>query len=683
MAQYGLLTVLNNAEVDARNAAAATAADPAAAPAADQYAGLVDRLSSHLESAWQAAKMANDPHHREMLADLRQRNGEYDPEKLEAIKEDGGSDVFMQLSSVKCRAAESWIRDSIMPNGDERPFSTEPTPIPELPPEIADQIRAIVDSELAEAMAMGLYPRPEDARKRVGELRQRLLNRVREEAKRQSKLMEDEIDDHLVQGDFYQVLEEAISDFVTLPAAIIKGPVVRKKKKLKWRRNAGTGGMQAIVEEELMPFFYRVSPLDLYPSPGARHIGDGPLIEHVRFRREALAALRGVPGYSKEKIDAALTEYRDGYLLGAINEQERRDVEGASQHYNEREKTISALEFHCSVPGSMLIEWGMEPERVPDPQAEYQIIALKVGRFVVRCVINEDPLGRMPYHMESFERINDSFWGRGVPRLMRDLQAVCNACARSLVNNMAYSSGPFMEVEVDRLAAGQEVTDIHPRMILQTKASKTTTPAPAVRFHQPNAVADVLLRVFEFFSRLADDYTGIPAYSYGSTAGANGAAATASGMSMMLGNAARGIKRAISRIDRIISGAVTMQHHWIMLYKPDTGLHGDIEIRARGAASLVAREQMQLRKTEFLKATANPIDAPIIGPDGRARLLREVIKDFDIPVDEIVPDKEEAMRRAREAMMQELQAQGTPENPAAMAPDGSKAGGLNLAQEAV
>lgn len=684
MPGVGLVRVMDNAQIEAARAAESVAA----LPKQDKYSNLVDRIGAHIEKCWQQARMAKDSEQREMLRDLRQRKGEYDPEKLTDIRSEGGSEVYMMLTSVKCRAAESWIRDTILPQSGERPFAVDHTPVPEIPPFVAQQIEQIVQMEQQEAIAMGYYPRPEEVRRRIGEYRDRLLTRVKEEAKRQAELMEQEIDDKLVEGMFYEALDECISDFVTLPAAIIKGPVARKGKRLVWDMDPQTGRPKARVDDEIQPFFCRVSPLDLYPAPGAKRLGDGFLIEHVRFRPAALHAMIGVPGYNEARIRAALDEYRDGYLLTDINDQERRDVEGQHNHYVADEKPISGLEFTDYVSGTMLLEWGIEPERVPDPAAEYHIKALKIGRFVVRVVVNEDPLERVGYYMESFERINDSIWGLGVPRLMRDLQGICNAAARSIVNNMALASGPMMEVETDRLAEGESVSTVRPWRVIQSKASRTSTPGPAIRFFQPDPIANILQSVFDYFARLADDYTGIPAYSYGSTTNAGGAANTASGMSMMLGNAARGIKRAVGRLDRLITGAVEGCHTWLMLFGEDHHLTGDIKIRARGATWLAAREQQQVRKAEFLRATTNQFDFQIMGPDGRARLLREMIRDFDVPPDEVIPNKDEVLRRAREAMEREMMMNagpqpgvGTPENPRARAIDGSPAGGLNLIQQ--
>src|SRR5690606_21220483 len=83
---------------------------------------------------------------------------------------------------------------------------------------------------------------------------------------------------------------------------------------------------------------------------------------------------------------------------------------------------------------------------------------------------------------------------------------------------------------------------------------------------------------------------------------------------------------------------------------------GDVQIEARGASQLLVREQQQLRLTEFLQMSANPIDMEIIGPEGRAELLRAAVQKMDIPVDRIVPDRDKVLEKVRQQAMAEAQA---------------------------
>jgi hypothetical protein len=303
------------------------------------------------------------------------------------------------------------------------------------------------------------------------------------------------------------------------------------------------------------------------------------------------------------------------------------------------------------VAGQLLLDWGMTAKNNPDgsmeaidPTQSYEIEAWLIGHYVIRAVINDNPLGGRPYSKASYENIPGSFWGKGIPELITDIQAMCNAAARALSNNLGIASGPMVEVHADRLAPGETVTTLYPWKIFQTQSAKTgTSQAPAVNFYQPDCNVQELQQVFDYFSRQADIVSGIPAYAYGDSA-VGGAGNTASGMSMLMTNASKGIKAVISHIDRgLLETAVSRQYLRNMLYGTDVSIKGDLNAVARGSSSLIQKEQAVIRRTEFLQMTANPIDMQIMGIDGRAEILREQVKSLDLPPDRIVPSRDELM----------------------------------------
>jgi len=146
--------------------------------------------------------------------------------------------------------------------------------------------------------------------------------------------------------------------------------------------------------------------------------------------------------------------------------------------------------------------------------------------------------------------------------------------------------------------------------------------------------------VYDRFSKLADDHSGIPSYIYGDT-NVQGAGRTASGLSMLMGSAGKGIRQVVMHIDGdVIRPIVNRQFVYNMRYDPDESIKGDVEIVAKGAINLAVKETVNVRRVEFLNATANPIDAEILGPEGRAAILREVAKGLQMPVDEIIPSRD-------------------------------------------
>jgi len=618
---------------------------------------LISSLGGHISRCWTDAKEAKREVEQEMARALRQRNGTYEPEKLAAIKEMGGSEVYMLMTSTKCRAAEAWINDVYRPI-IERPFSLSPTPIPDLPPDIEANIKndvyELAQEVLEQAAAAGqMIPDPDltaELKKYALSRKDREMQKLKEKATKRADRMAEKIADQFAEGGWINAISEVVSDFCTLQAAVLKGPVLRNRLTQYWAQDE-TGKFNVEVEHKVVPEYDRVSPFDIYPAPDSRDPGDGYLIERHRITRQEVQALIGVPGYSEQNIRKVLKDYPTGlYSYEAIDsERERIELGGNTTSARKGEK-LEALEFWGAVPGSMLKEWGLDDDL--DDDLDYDINAWKIGSHVIRAVLNPDPLGRKPYYVDSYERVAGSFWGKGIPDLMKDVQDICNAVARAIVNNSALASGPQVEVNTDRAESDE---GIYPWKIWQAD-NQQMSDSPAVRFFQPQIIVNELLRVFEFFSTMSEDQTGIPRWSY-CNADMGGAGSTSSGLSMLMGHASKGVKESISHIDKMVGDCAGRTYDYNMRFDEDDSIKGDCRVMARGSAALVAKEQQVVRIREMLQATNNPADLEIIGLEGRAKLLKAATKDL-LDGEEIIPDEQKLMQiveRVRQKEMMLLQ----------------------------
>jgi len=626
---------------------------------------IVESLASHCRREWERARDAKQPIEREMMVDLRQREGKYNDQKLTAIREMGGSEIKMMLTDVKCRAAIAWIRDILFGSG-ERPFSCEPTPLPDIPPQLIEAIEAEAYQELQ--LVAGAIPHPRDLRERIEAYKDQVLKHAKREARRQSKRMEDKIDDEYIQGEFYKGLDEFIDDFVTHKTAILKGPVIRKKKELQWAKDNDQNrpnGLKAVVKERLTRMFYAVSPFDIYLTPEARNFNEGTLIERHRLPPDVISGYLGTPGYSDEQIRKALAQYADHGLSDWLwYDFERARLQGRpyDQIYDSGNH-IDTLEIWTKVRGQWLIDWG-STETV-DPEQYYEAQVWLIGQYVIRATLNDDPLGKRNYHADSYVRVRNSPWGRGVPLLMFDLQNMCDSCARALSNNMGIGSGPQAEIHIDRLPEGETITKMHPWKIWQTLSNKYGTPGKAVNFFQPDIHADVLIAVFKFFSELADEYTGIPRYMTGEGGGMGGAGRTASGLSMLMNNSSRLMKGVIANVDAAIISITQNTHRHLLMYDETMEHKGDVKVVAKASQALLHREAQQLRINETLQNTMNPVDFQIMGPRGRLELLRGALRGIDaIDVEKVLPTNDELLLQA---LSQKLAPPNQPKNAAGAA----------------
>lgn len=627
---------------------------------AAQARPMIKSLSTYVRGRWVEARKAKEQTvEQRMFKAVRARRGEYDPDVLTKIRETGGSEIYMMLTSNKCRAAASWLRDVMLGSGSDKPWTIKPTPIPTLPADVTEEMRQAAIDQMTKVMdATGQMLPPTQLRKYLNELREEYLYNLQEEAKFKVRQMENKMEDQLIEGGFIKSLDQFLDDITTFPAAFLKGPIVRRKPVMKWN-NSAKSGYQLEVVDDLVLEWERVDPFMIYPSPSSMGIEDGYLIERHKLRQLDLEALIGVEGYDDEAIRMVLDAYgRGGLQEWLIVDSTKAQAEGRSTVavMQNSEHLIDALQFWGPVSGQMLLDWGLDEEEVPDKSKQYYCEAWLIGEFVIKASLNYHPLGKMPYFKASYEEIPGTFWGNSTYDLVKDCQDMCNSAARALSNNMGIASGPQVVINVDRVPAGDDITNLYPWKIHQVTSDPMGSSAKPIDFFQPSSNVQELLTTYEKFSVLADEYSGIPRYMTGNSP-SGGAGRTASGMSMLMSNANKAMKQVVQNIDTsVMTPLLERLYFYNMKYSDDNELKGDINVVARGAIGIVAKEAAQVRRNEFLAATANPIDMQIMGIEGRATLLREMSRDLDMNPDEIVPPREMLkVAQQVQAMMQQGQ----------------------------
>jgi len=653
-----------------------------------QQEDYIQGLASHVRKRWEVAKDGRSDLEERMLQCVRQRNGDYDPQIQAEIESQGGSDIFVQLTSVKCRAATSWLRDTLLGTGSDKPWSMDSSPEPDLPMEVTQGLEAKLSQELMQAMqSTGAMPTEEDLADIARKMQDEAMELNKEEAEKRVGRMERKMEDQLLEGGWYEAFNEFIEDIVTFPFAALKGPVKRRRKVMKWEDN------KLVPAEVIRNEWERVDPFNLYWAPWAWDVNDGFVIERHRMTSENLQSLLDVPGYNNDAIRTVLADFGSGGLDEWLwVDSARATAEGKNTtEATNTDDLIDALQLWDSISGKLLVEWGVPEEDIEDQSLSYPCEVWLIGGTVIRAVLNYDPLGRKPYYLTSYESKPGSVAGKGVGDLCRDSQSMVNATARALANNMGISSGPQVGVNISRLPSGEDISDMHPWKIWQFQSSEYNDGSPPLSFFQPSSNAQELMAVFEKFSERADEDTMIPKYMTGGHT--PGAGRTSSGLSMMISNAGKGIKQVINNIDKkVIVPAIERLYHDNLRYADDPDLVGDLNISARGASSLVVKEAEAIRKNEFLQLVLNsPMAQQIVGMDGAAELLRDAALNLNTNPDRIVPDREKASQLQQQSQIiaqlqeqlamltgqgqQQGQQQGPAMQPKNMLPDGSQVGG--------
>lgn len=559
-----------------------------------------------------------------MLRSLRARRYEYDPQDRALI---GGVDIYIGLIGLKCRAAESWINDIIL-NAIDKPWTLKPDPIPELPEWLKEQV---VDALQMELQQLGASL---DVRKRARELKDTALKYAVQKANDAVQSMETKIEDQLLKGGWRDMWGEFVSDLTTFPTAFFRSPVIQKEKRLSWDGNT------LVEKDEIVYGCRRISPFDAFPSLNSTTCQDGTFfIERLRAQPELLYMCLGLEGFNDDAIRLVLEEYGEhGYEEMLRPDYQRMYLEDKYHAANDR-KTIDVLIRNGKIVGKKLLKYNIA---VPDPQAYYESEVWTVNNRTIKAILNPFPLEQRPIFSTSFVKVPGSLWGEGLPDILRDTQRTINSCARAIVRNLSFSSGPIGEVDVSRLGDGEIPNEIIPYKMFHVDPDLTGGSKPAFVFTQIVNVAPQLMDVMERFNKIADDLSGVPAYVLGNPNVA-GAGRTLGGLSMMMGNAAKGIKNVLLNVDRdAIEPSITLRYNMNMKFDEDPEIKGGAQVVARGTTGLLQRELSQARMVELLQTYMPYVQAGLIPPQGAQVMIRESMKNTGLPVDDIIPDPNRA-----------------------------------------
>lgn len=610
-------------------------------------------LGSRLAGTFQEYKDARKETENEWLKDLRQYQGIYEPDVLARLNQASGSrsKVFVGLTRTKVMAAYSRIVDLLFQHGDIF-FSVDPTPIPQIDPLKAMQMRQMAMDQIMQASGQDPMMNQDLVAARMQELEGEFVELEREVAKQAAESMTTDIEDQLIETNAEMKLKESMLEACIFGSGAVKSGTVRIDKKQSYSKmldpQTGEQAYGLSVVETVAPEVESVSIFDLYPDPYCTTLDDcdGLFRRHVLTRRQ-MRDLADLPQFDGEMVKYLLKTHRSGNHTEEDHETTRRRIAGI--HENSESNRFVVMEYWGTVDGYELEEHGIELDEDADLSDDYSACVWLCDGKVLKVMLNPIAGYKMPYHIFPYERSPHQFWGTGVPRMMRDSQGTMNTATRIWLDNMALSSGPMVEVNTDLLAAGEDPTDIHPWRVFLREGGDGSM--PAVRWYQPVANANGLNQIVEIFRRFADETTSLPSYTHGEqTQGLN---KTATGMSMLMGAANIALKSTIKNIDDfLIEPMIESLFHFNMEFGTNEKSKGDLRIVARGSTSLVQKEIQSQRLLQFLSIVGDNAGGVVKQND----LLREIASSMDIDPNKIMKT-EEQIALEQQQQQQLLQAQ--------------------------
>lgn len=580
------------------------------------------------------------------LADLRQYRGQYDPDVLTSIGPNR-SRVFVRKTRVKVKTVNSRVADLLFPAGSEKNWTLENTPVPS----VSDEQRKEITRLLTEA-AQGQAPTKEKIDKAVLEM-----------AIKASKGMSKVIEDQLVEARYKKASVQAIHSAHLYGTGIIKGPLVEKKVRTQFVFKNGKWQPQS--ETYITPFVDYVPLWRFYPDMSATTIEDCRYAyERHLMTKAALAALAERKSFASEKIRQYILSNPDGLVNTLYVDGELKSIGERDSSQGQKAGQYEVLERWGWLDGVQLSLAGITipPERMHE--SFFANVWLLPNGDVIKAVLQPINGVTWPYHLYYFDKDETSIFAEGLASIMRDDQTMINAGTRMSLDNAAITSGTMLEVTPGLLSNLEKVDEMHPWKVWLRNS--TSPGSPAVRsISLPSNLGD-LFQLIQLFEGNADEVTAIPRYMSGENATA-GAAGTASGMSMLMGAANIVIKDLITSWDEGVTRPFLQSlYHWNMQFHSDNAIKGDFDVKARGTASLVAKEVRANQLNNFAQMTANPLDAPYIKRDkllaqrAEANELSDVVKtEEEMQAEQAGPAAQQAQQAQaaiQQAQMAEMQA---------------------------
>jgi len=617
------------------------------------YTEEYDPLVGYIRSRFQQAETSRLYDEKRWLKAYRNYRGLYGSEM--AFRDNEKSKVFVKITKTKVLASFGQIIEVLFGSG-KFPIGVEPTPVPEEMAEYAhlkpQQMQQPNGSANGNGEDKNPYGFPGDGKEiPKGATADMLMENLAqnyealgldegpapdprsmpqiEPARIAAEKLQKVLHDQLEETDAIKSLRHVFFEMCLLGTGILKGPFTEDKIYHKWETDSETNEETYVAKIKSAPKLEAVSCWDFYSDPNATNMNDSEyVIQRHSFNRQQFADLMKRPLFDADAIRSCL-EMGPNYQTRGF-ESSLYDRENVENLYKNR---FEVLEY-----------WGLLDKRIAkeigfDHDDELDVVSVNAficGNKVLRCTVNPFTPTRLPYMVCPYEINPYQFFGVGIPENMDDSQQIMNGHARMAIDNLALSGNLVFDIDETLLVPGQDMK-VFPGKIFRRQSGQ---PGQAIHGLKFPSTTNENMMMFDRFRQLADESTGIPSYSHGTT-GVQTTTRTAAGMSMLMGAAALSIKTVIKNIDDyLLKPLGKTLFYWNMQFndeKPE--IKGDLEIKARGTSSLMQKEVRSQRLMTFMQTAANPSLAPFVKWH---TILKEVAKSLDIDPEQVINDPDRA-----------------------------------------
>ena len=686
--EEGYLQSAQDEQAVAQAAQASPAEQAAAAATERRPAANIDYLGIQLMSEFGDAERARAMAEQRWLGDLAQYRGIYDEQTWCCLKAHKRSRAYYRLTTAKVDTVTARLMDLLFPQKSTN-WDISPTPDPmipddvlaqELAPEIAALTEQLFTAKSQEAaMQMQVQGMPPDPLA-MQALQQQLMAQCQQEAlqatmtpeavkrvaKERAKRMQDVIEDQLrecsangmTRPSWRQNCRRVVKSCCLYGMGVLKGPLIERVETKRFTPQQGQDGsmswQEEVYAEELRPYHEAVSIWEVYPDPGARIPSELRYVwqRHTKTDKE-LRELLQVPGFNASVITQYMLEHDEGDAEYATWETQVRSLnsDNVTNGGLGLSKRYLLYERWGYLSGKELAEAGVEIAE--DQYAEiFPSCVWILGDKIIKAAVNPLEGVDIPFHFYPFQEDESSFWPEGIAYRLRDIQDCINSVVRAMQDNVALTCGPILGINVAGLSSEETLDDMRAGKCFLFDQQGVNLNEVFQAVTVPSALANNL-QLFTFYMESADEITS-PRFNQGNGA-ISGAGNTASGLSMLMGNANILLKDHIKDFDdHIVTPFIRAMFRWNMKWNPREDIKGDFEVVANGSESMIAKEVRAQQIPAFLSLLQNPSLAIHIN---ERKLLEVMVEQTDLPAERILRTEEEAQQRQQELMLMQAQAQ--------------------------
>lgn len=488
------------------------------------------------------------------------------------------SNAFLNITRPYVDASAARVGDMLLPT-DDWPWAIEPTPMPDMEEAVAspetDQPIQLSDgttiqkSEMAKSLIAAATKRGDAAQERIR--------------------------DWHVECQWHAETRKVIEDTARIGTGVLKGPYPIKKRSKTWA-TAPDGVTTLTIKETISPASRRIDPVNLYPDPSCgENIHNGSYIfERDLVTKKQLMDLIGVPGYFEHQIRQCLEE--GAVMATAV---EKRNGVGSSS--NTEKDQYEIWYFHGMVDAQDLQAIGCE---CGDTDSAFALLTL-VNNRVIKAALNPLDTGEFPYDVMVWQRRSGTWTGIGVSRQIRVPQRGINAGCRNLLDNAGLGSGPQLFIKAGKVEPADGNWAMTPRKIWNINSDEDGRAEDFIHAVVIPMIERELMEIIQFFLKMAEDVTGLPAIMQGQIGKAPD---TVGGMTLLFNNASSVLRR-IARLfdDRLTTPHIRRYYDWLMQYSDNPGEKGDAQIKAIGSSALVERDIQNQEMIGMAQMVLNPV----------------------------------------------------------------------------